>query len=491
MALDPRTAVLVGVGQVTHREGDAPEPVDLMVEAARRAADDTGSARVLGAVQSVRIVNVLSRRYPDPGALVAERLGLDVRETVYGKLGGHTPQALITQTAIEIQSGAVDVVLIGGGESWRTRHRLRARGERSPWSTQPDDVHPTRTFGTDLDMTSLDEERVGFDDPVQAYPMFEQALRRKHGRTLAEQVQVAAELWSRFSAVAASNPYAAIPREYRAEEIATPGPDNRMIALPYPKLMNSNSSVDQASALLMCSAEQAAALGVPRDRWVFLHGAAAGNDTQHVSNRDDLAASPAVRFAGRAALAGAGIGADDLTHVDLYACFPSSVQVGAAELGLGLDRELTVTGGNTFGGGPWSNHVGHAVATMVGRLRDEPETYGLCWGNGGLLTKHAIGVYSCREPGRPLDAASVQADVDALATRRAEPHYEGDATVETYTVVYDRAGEPVRAFAFARLDDAGRTLAASDDGAVIASFLDDDPLGRRARVADGVIIGLA
>jgi acetyl-CoA C-acetyltransferase len=490
-ALDPRTPVLVGVGQVVQREGDAPEPVDLMVDAARRAADDAGGDRLLGAVESVRIVNVLSRRYPDPGALVAERLELGVRETVYGTLGGHTPQALITQTAMEIRSGAVDVVLIAGGESWRTRNRLRARGERSPWSTQPDDVRPTRTFGTDLDMASIDEDRVGLGDPVQVYPMFEQALRGKHGRTLAEQVQVAAELWSRFSAVAAANPYAAIRREYRADEIATPGPDNRMIGFPYPKLMNSNSSVDQASALLMCSAEHAAALGVPRDRWVFLHGAAAGNDTQYLSNRDDLAASPAVRLAGRAALAGAGIGVDDLAHVDLYACFPSSVQVGAAELGLGLDRELTVTGGNTFGGGPWSNHVGHAVATMVGRLRDQPEAYGLCWGNGGFLTKHAIGVYSCREPERPLDAVSVQAAVDALPSRRAEPHFEGDATVEAYTVMYDRAGEPVRAFAFARLDDAGRTLAASDDESVVAACLDEDPLGRRARVADGVLVGVA
>jgi acetyl-CoA C-acetyltransferase len=489
--VDPRTPVIVGAGQVNHRDGDAPEPVVLLAEAARRAGADSCADGLLGAVASVRVVNLLSRRYPDPAALVAERLGLDVRQTVYTTQGGHTPQALITQTAIEIQSGDVDVVLIGGAESWRTRNRLRARGERSPWSTQADDVRPSAVFGADLDMVSDDERRLGFEDPVQAYPMFEHALRARASRTLEEQVGMAAGLWARFSRVAAANPYAAIPREFTADEIATAGPGNRMIGLPYPKLMNSNSSVDQASALLMCSAAQADAFGVPRDRWVFLHGAAAGNDTQYVSNRLELAASPAVRLAGRAALAGAGIGVDDLAHVDLYACFPSAVQIGAAELGLGVDRALTVTGGNTFAGGPWNNYVGHAVATMVERLRGDPDAYGLCWGNGGFLTKHAIGVYSCRPPAAALHPVSVQPEVDALPTRRAAPHHTGEATVESYTVMHDREGNPERAFIFGRLDDDRRTLVTTTDATVVAALLADDPLGRRAHVDDGALVDVA
>ena len=81
MALDPRTPVLVGGGQLSNRvdEGAAPlEPVDLVAEAARRAAEDTGAAdpgKVLAALDSVRIVQMLSWRYRDPGRLVAERVG--------------------------------------------------------------------------------------------------------------------------------------------------------------------------------------------------------------------------------------------------------------------------------------------------------------------------------------------------------------------------------------------------------------------------------
>ena len=69
--MDPRTPVLVGYGQVNQRD-DNPgvEPVDLMASAARAAADP----RVLEAVDSVRVVNLLSWRYRDPGLLVAQRI---------------------------------------------------------------------------------------------------------------------------------------------------------------------------------------------------------------------------------------------------------------------------------------------------------------------------------------------------------------------------------------------------------------------------------
>ena len=66
-AIDPRTPVLIGYGQVNqHDDRPGVEPVDLMVAAASAAADP----RVLEAVDSVRVVNVLSWRYRDPGLLL-------------------------------------------------------------------------------------------------------------------------------------------------------------------------------------------------------------------------------------------------------------------------------------------------------------------------------------------------------------------------------------------------------------------------------------
>ena len=85
--------------------------------------------------------------------------------------------------------------------------------------------------------------------------------------------------------------------------------------------------------MILCSAERAEALGVPRDRWVFPHSGTDAHDHYFVSERDDLGRSPAMRLAGRAALELAGVGVDDLAHVDLYSCFPSAVEISAYELG--------------------------------------------------------------------------------------------------------------------------------------------------------------
>ena len=78
MALDPRTPVLVGVGQWSNRvdRGEpAAEPADMMAEALRRAAADSGATGdVLVGADAVRVVSILSRRYRNAARLVAERL---------------------------------------------------------------------------------------------------------------------------------------------------------------------------------------------------------------------------------------------------------------------------------------------------------------------------------------------------------------------------------------------------------------------------------
>ena len=148
-----------------------------------------------------------------------------------------------------------------------------------------------------------------------------------------------------------------------------------MISWPYPKLMNSNNMVNQAAVVLLCSAEKATNLQIPQDQWVFPYAGTDSHDTYSIAERDELHRSPAIRIGGRRALELAGVGVDEVDYVDVYSCFPSAVQVAAAELGLPLDdpqRPLTVTGGLTFAGGPWNNYVMHSIATMVEMLRREP-----------------------------------------------------------------------------------------------------------------------
>ncbi len=486
MTLDPRTPILVGTGQVDERGGGV-EPVDLMARAAREAAADAGSARLLELVDSVRVVGLLSWRYRDPGALVGERIGATVRHTGYSGNGGSTPQVLVNGAAEDIAAGRADVVLIGGAESWRTRMKLRAQKQRPEWSVQDESVPAAEIMVTDVPMADESERRIGLDRPSYVYPLFEQALRVSAGRSLEEHREFIGGLWSRFSKIAATNPNAWVQREYTAAEIATPSPENRMISTPYTKLLNSNNMVDQGAVLLMCSVETAARLGIPRENWVFPQSGTESHDTYAIAERGALDGSPAIRIAGARALELAGIGLDDVAHVDVYSCFPSAVQVAANELGLALDdpgRPLTVTGGLTFGGGPWNNYVSHSIATMAKRVRESPGSYGLVTANSGYLTKHAMGVYRTEPPAGGFRRLDVQAEVAGQPTTAALMSYAGTASAESWTVVYGRDGSPERGFLAARTAAGERTLAATTDAEDLARLTEGDVAGQRVSITE-------
>ena len=350
------------------------------------------------------------------------------------------------------------------------------------WTVQGDDVPEAASSTAQVPMSSPGEQARGVFMPVQVYPLFEQAHRINIGRGLDEHLVAVSELWSRFSEVASTNPHAWIQEAYRPEEIRTPSPDNRMIGFPYTKRMNSNNAVEQGAAVILCSAERAEALGVPRDRWVFPHSGTDAHDHYHFTERDDLGASPAMRLAGREALALAGVGGDDLAHIDLYSCFPSAVQIAAKELGLGTDRPLTVTGGLSFAGGPWNNYVMHSIATMAARLREDPGAVGLVTANGGFITKHAFGVYSSEPPAGGFRHGEPQAEVDALPRRVLEEAPDGEVAIETWTALHDREGQPETGFVVGLLDDGRRAIGTTTDADTLKALVTEDLAGRRARL---------
>jgi acetyl-CoA C-acetyltransferase len=485
MTVDPRTPVLIGYGQVNHRDEIDPatpsvEPVDLMAAAAREAAE----SRVIEAVDSIRVVNVLSAHYRDPGLLLGERIGAADFTTVYSPVGGNVPQSLVNQACLDIQRGRAGVVLLAGAETWRTRRGLKAKGGKLVWTVQDDSVPTADVGGDDVPMAGDAEIRIGLDRPAYVYPLFEQALRIANGEASADHLKRVGELWARFNAVAVGNPHAWIRKPVTAEEIWQPGPQNRMISWPYTKLMNSNNMVDQGAALILTSVEQAKRLQVPAERWVYPHAGTDAHDTPSIAERDELHRSAAIRIAGARALQLAGLGIDDVDYVDLYSCFPSAVQVAAAELGLSVDdsaRPLTVTGGLTFAGGPWSNYVMHSIATMAELLLAHPGRRGLITANGGYLTKHSFGVYGT-EPPAQFRWEDTQSAVDREPTRDGLVEWEGVGTVEAWTTPFSREGQPERAYLAVRTPDGSRTLAVVADPAAAELTVREDIGGAKVAV---------
>lgn len=493
MPLDPRLPVIVGVGQLTRKPSGSvaglPSPPEMMADALRLAADDSGAGNaLLERADSLQCIESLSWRAPDPAAVVATYLGIEPKERVRHVTGGNSPQSLVNQAAVAISEGRQDVVLITGAEAMYTRRLAAKLGEETGWPKQGDDAAPDRVVGEDRPGTSEFEVSRSLAAPTQVYPIFECAIRAEAGATVAEHQVRMSELWSRFSEVAATNPYAWSPEVKTPEEIRRVDEGNRMIGFPYPKLMNSNIQVDQAAAVIVCSVAAAQAAGITSDRWVFLQAGADAYDHWFVSERWSLGRSPAIAACGRIAFDLAGVGVDDLALLDLYSCFPSAVEVSALELGIDawdVSRPPTVTGGLCFGGGPGNNYVTHSIATMVGRLRDDAGALGLVTGNGWYLTKHALGIYSTTPPSGGFRWASGQAEVDASPARRVAADHEGQATVEAYTVLHERDGSPQLGIVGALTADGARTWANTTDPALLHALVAEEVEGRPAVVSAG------
>lgn len=480
MALDPRTPVVIGVGQVVNRDeggiAEATEPAGLMVEALRAAEADCGTGGVLSRAGVVAAVPVISWRYQDPGRIVADAVGASDATTWYPSMGGNTPQMLVTRLAAAVADGQVDLGVVVGAEAYRSRVRAKKAGTELAWTRQDDDVEPGWSEGSGFVLGHPAEMARGIMMPTQTYPLLETALWHDSGRTLDEHLEAVGRMWAGFSDVAADNPYAWRRERFTAAEITTPTPDNRLVGFPYTKRMVSNPDVDMGAGCIVCSVAEAEALGVRRDRWVFPHAGTDGRDPL-LSERPDFTGSPSMAVAGNRVLELAGIGIDDVHHLDLYSCFPSAVQLACRELGLDPaddSRPLTVYGGLCFAGGPWNNPVGHAIAAMVQVLRADPGSVGLVTANGGNVEKHAFGVYSTDPPAGGFRHQRPQDEIDARGRREVVEDHLGPAAIEGWTVMHERDGSPSRAHASCLTPDGRRAWGVSTDPEVMKRFSSED-----------------
>lgn len=483
-SFQPHDPVVVGVGQFLQRDADVlDDPITLAAEAARRAAADAGAPGILSRLDAIATVPIVSWRYGDPGVLIAEALGAQPSLTMHPLVGGNTPQMLMNRICDRISNGELDIALLCGAEAYRSRMKTRRAGEPLDWPRQDLSIEPGWTDGTSYDMGHPAELALGIMMPTQVYPLFEIALRHESGRTADEHTRFIAEIWARYSDVAARNPNAWNQTAYTADEIATVTPTNRIVGYPYTKHMVSNPDVDMASAAIICSAQTAVDLGIDRDQWVFVHSGADGKD-RHVSTRASLTTSPAIRHAGAAALELAHRPVDEIEHLDVYSCFPSAVEIACSELGISTDRQLTVYGGLCFAGGPWNNPVGHAIAAMVETLRSDPGSTGLVTANGGNIQKHSFGVYSTRPPADGFRSASPQFAIDADLSVDVDETYLGPATVESWTVMHDRDGSRGRGHALLRTPAGARVWATTEDPTLTEVMETVDLVGADAVVAE-------
>jgi acetyl-CoA C-acetyltransferase len=478
-----RTPVVVSAGQVTERE-ELVTAVELAARAAERAFE--ASPGLCGRIERVTMVSVVfSPVSSRPGSELAARLGLGGAVVESSATGGNLPQWLVNRAAREIRDGRLGTTLIAGGEATRSMRAADPEADfmraRKPGAAteSPDPVVGPSMKG----VLGAAEIGIRLFQPTDLYALFEAARAHANGRSFDEQRAFLGPLMARFSEVAAKHPNAWFRDALTPDEVAKVSEDNRLIAEPYPKRMNAFPHVDQGAAVVVTSLATARELGL-EDCCMFVWSGAEMMETAPATRRDPSDA-PAMRRAASAALEAAGVGADDLDWIDLYSCFPVAVQVGADGLGVALDdpRGLTITGGLPFFGGPGNDYSLHAIATLADRLR-ESGGLGYIGANGGMLSKHSMGVYGAKPPPAGFvtaDTRDAQAEIDAAALPTAT-EADGPATVVAATVVYDRDGSVRGAPALATLED-GRRVAAEADASIRASLAGTNLVGRSIRVS--------
>ncbi len=454
--------VLIGVGQVNDREEQNKPSANLdslgLMEAALRAADLDAGGGWLRRIDSLGVVDQIS--YPELGdvsAPLAQRLSATPRhcyKSAYAS--GDSPLLLLNEAANRIGAGEIKVAAIVGGEALRTAARRSASAAAADGSTE----NAVRTVA--MRRGPSYRHRYGLVAPVDVYPLYENAIRAAYGQTLAQGQAESAAIWSRFSEVAEANPGAWLRRRVSADEIMTVSAANRPIAFPYCKLMVANSSVNQGAGFIVTTQAEARARGISDDRLIFVGRGAAAHEPVDLMARAGYARSPSMTVSLHTALQLNGLTTADLDHVELYSCFPCVPKMARRVIDWPLERAASVFGGLTFGGGPVGNYMSHAVVSMVLALRQSGR-HGLLFANGGLATHNHSMVLS-RVPTAPNSfpqGFDCQAQADALRgpAPRVQEDYLGPATVETYTVLYDRAGSAQHGAIIGRTPDGARFIA--------------------------------
>jgi len=484
------TPVLVGVAAVQqkcedHNEGL--EAVALMELALRNAAEDAGAPGLLAIADEILVPKGMWN-YSDPGRLLADAFaaGSVAGEGATTALSefGILQQSLMSRACQRIDQGKASVVLVTGAEAKYRSLRAKIAGDIAMETVQ-ESIDPDVRLEPDAEMWSEVESAAGLGMPVGYYSIIDSALRYKQGQSVDQHRDEMAQMYARFSELAAQNPDAWADEAVNPAFIREHSDANRMLAWPYTKLHNSQWNVDQGAGLIFCSARIATEFGIERSKWIFPRGFTESNFMSNVAARKDLGASPGFRVSGRVAAEMAGVSFQDVRLRELYSCFPVAVRVQLNEFGMTGDGDFSVTGAMTFGGGPVNNFVLQATVKMAQLLREHPGELGLVTNVSGMLTKQACALWSDTPGPGGWGFADVTEEVSASSELcEVVAGYQGEGVVAGYTVLF-QGSEPWRGVAIFDLPDGKRTVAYTEDAALMNTMMQDEQCGKCFTLREG------
>ncbi|OBT81920.1 hypothetical protein VE02_09682 [Pseudogymnoascus sp. 03VT05] len=485
--------IIVGVGDFKNpftTPEKALEPYQLMIQAIQRALQDTylpeeTAQKLQKSIDSIDVVATWSWPYQDLPGLLSTKLGVDATHKFISDHGGNQPAKLVDEAARRIAQNKTKVAVVAGGEALASLGGFAAAKKMPKWSARKKDqksgtISEIATMGDNTGATH------GIGLPIQVYPLYENATRASRGQTQAENNEESASLYADFAKVAQGNTAAWNFGKKAAtkEEIGTVTKKNRMICYPYPLLMNAFNNINLAGAVILTSTDYATELGIPKSQWVYPLG---------VWERPNFHTSPSITRSLDAGLEVCGLTKEQIGLYDFYSCFPIVPKIACQHLGLAIEshtRPLTLLGGLTSFGGAGNNYSMHAITEMTRNLRERTPTYGLVLANGGTMTYQHVLLLSAVAPSQPYPSKNplppIITDIPVPVTVEVA---NGEATIETYTVDFNRDGTPDTGHVVGRLSSGERFLANHADEETLSQLIgNEEPVGRRGwvRNEDGI-----
>lgn len=486
-----RTPVIVGVGFHQERLDDptqSSEAYQLMVQAARDAAADAGATELLARIESISIPQGLWP-YRNPGKLVADALGCGSAKTVVTDLGVLQLMPL-AELCRAVAAGEQDVGLVTGGEAKYRELRSQITGLPAPVTEQSEDTpRPDVRHGSSDPFCSDLESKRGLQSPIALFAIIESALRYARGLSVDAHRDAVARMYSEFSRIASENPRAWSRDVVSPEAIRDATPKNAMQAFPYTKRHCSNWNVNRGVAILVCSAETAEKLGIDRRKWIFPLSTVESRHVVVLAQQRKLHSHLGTVLSAKRAFELAGASSRDVTAAELYSCFPAAIGSFAHDLELPADCPLTVTGSMAFSGGPFNHFTLDGIARMVEVLRAEAakspgsRRLGVVTNLSGIFGKQGCALFSNLPNAGGYGYEDITATVAAADPPCAlDDHYVGPATVVGYTVVF-QGGQPSHGVAICDTPKGARTVARSDDQALLEGIMTHELCGREIEIA--------
>ena len=183
---------------------------------------------------------------------------------------------------------------------------------------------------------------------------------------------------------------------------------------------------------------------------------------------DLIFSSPAIKTCVNQSLDQAELSLSDIKHFDFILVFLQQYKLQKRNWEFRRKKDLTVTGGLPYFGGPGNSYTMFSTTEMVRQLRKKPQTYGLLTANSWFITKHAALVMSTipAKPFEKINNSSVQKDINSKAIKNFTKTPSGNGKIDTYTVINGRKGLEF-ALIVGILDDGTRFIANSEKDEIL------------------------